>query len=69
MHALATAGAPTQPGHVGFRPALVDEDESLRIEAPLESAPLLAGLENVRAVLLAGTERLFLYVKPMAASA
>ena len=69
MHTLTTAGSSAQPGHVGLRPALIDEDETLRIEPPLEPPPLFAGLEDVGTVLLAGTERLFLYVNPMATSA
>ena len=69
MHTLTTAGSSAQPRHVGFSPALIDEDQTHWIEPPLEPPPLLAGFEDVGTVLLAGAERLFLYVNPMAASA
>ena len=61
--------APAQTGHVGLRPAFVDEDKLCGIETTLVPTPLPAGFEDVGAVLLAGAERLFLYVSPIAANA
>lgn len=69
MYPVAPLCPPAQTGHVGLGPAFVDEDESRRVEPALEPAPLLAGLQDVGAVLLAGTERLFLYVSSMDANA
>ena len=46
-------GSPTvQRGHVGFDPGLVDEDETVRIEAVLPTLPAPAPASNVRARLL-----------------
>lgn len=69
MHAAAPLCPPAQAGHVGLGPAFIDEDKSRRVEPALEPPPLLAGLQDIGAVLLAGAERLFLYVSSMAANA
>ena len=50
--------------HVGRRPSLVDEDETLRVESGLAIEPVLAPLQNVRPVLLGRVRRLFLRVMP-----
>jgi hypothetical protein len=62
MDALTARSAATQAGHVGFRPRFIKEDELRRVEAGLFPPPRPAGLPDVRPVLFAGTERLFLYV-------
>jgi hypothetical protein len=53
-----------QPGHVGFRPGLVDEHQSPGIDAALIGSPARAMAAYVRAVLLARVKRLFLNVTP-----
>lgn len=58
-----------QAGHVGLGPAFINENEPRRVEPALEPTPFLARLQDVGAVLLAGAERLFLYVSSMDASA
>ena len=67
MYPAAALRPPAQTGHVG--PAFVDEDETRRVQSSLEPAPLPAGLQDIGAVLLAGAERLFLYVRSMDARA
>ena len=69
MYPAAPLRPPPQAGHVGLGTAFVDEDETRRIQSALEPAPLLAGLQDIGAVLLAGAERLFLYVSSMEANA
>jgi hypothetical protein len=50
--ALATRGATIAPGHVGGRPCLVDEHQTLRVKIELALEPRLAPLQDIRAVLL-----------------
>jgi hypothetical protein len=50
--------------HVGLRPCLVDEHQSVWIEVDLGIEPSLAALQDIGAVLLAGVSRLFLRVIP-----
>ena len=69
MYPAAALRPPAQTGHVGLGPAFVDEDETRRVQSSLEPAPLPAGLQDIGAVLLAGAERLFLYVRSMDAKA
>jgi hypothetical protein len=64
MDTLAALGAATTPGHVGFRARFIEEDQPRRIEAGLLSPPVPPRPPDVGAVLLAGAERLFLYVSP-----
>ena len=52
------------PGHGCGGPGLVDEDEALGIEVELPFEPLLAPLQDIRAVLLAGVTGLFFRVIP-----
>jgi hypothetical protein len=50
-----------RPGHVGFDPRLVEEDEAVRVEADgLERAELGPLSGDVRPVLFGGDQRLFL---------
>ena len=53
------------PGHVGLGPGLVDEDETRRIGALLMASPAPAVALDVRTILLARDQRLFLGVTPM----
>lgn len=69
MYPAAALRPPSQAGHVGLGSAFVDKDETRRVQSALEPAPLLTGLQDLGAVLLAGTERLFLYVRFMDARA
>jgi len=48
-----------QPGHVGGRSGLVDEDQPSRIKIKLARKPRLAPLADVRPVLLGGMRGLF----------
>lgn len=65
MAAPPARGAPVQAGQVRFRPALVEEDEPRRVEAGLPPPPPLARPGDVRTVLLAGAQCLFLYESPI----
>jgi hypothetical protein len=69
MHALSARSAPAQPGQVGLGARFVEKDQPGGIEAALAPPPRPAGPRDVGAVLLAGPERLFLYVSPIFASA
>jgi hypothetical protein len=69
MQALSFGAAPAQTGHVGLGRRLIDEDQSRRVPTGLQALPADALASYVRAVLLAGPERLFLYVRSMSASA
>ena len=50
---------PAQPGHLGRRAGLIDEDKALRIKLCLGGAPGLSSRGDVRAVLLAGVRGFF----------
>jgi hypothetical protein len=65
METLALGGSSPQPGHVGFGPGFVEEDQAGRVEGRLLADPAAAGLPDVGAVLFAGPESLFLYVSPI----
>ena len=69
MYAAAPQRAPAQPGHVGLGSAFIDEYKPRRVQSTLEPPPLLACLQDIGAVLLAGAERLFLYVSSIEAKA
>jgi len=58
--ALTKWAPAAQRSHVGLGPGLVDEDKAGRIDAPLVGHPLLAPPRYVRAIPLAGDQRLFL---------
>jgi hypothetical protein len=54
--------ASVEPGHLGGRPGLVDEDEPVRLPAHSRLSmvdPLLARLADVRAILFAGQQGFF----------
>jgi len=69
VDALSPRGAAAQAGQVGLRARFVQEDQSGGIEAELAPPPRAARPRDVGAVLLAGPERLFLYVSPIFSSA
>ena len=58
-----------QAGQVGRGTRLVKEDQLGGIEARLVAPPCAARAGDIQAVLLAGAERLFLYVSPIFAKA
>ena len=62
--ALSFRRPAAQPGHVGFRPGLVDEHQSLGIDAALIGSPSRAMAAYVRTILLARDKGLFLNVTP-----
>lgn len=68
MHSLAATGTAAEAGHVRFRATLVEEDEPVGIKADLPPPPSSPGFDDVVPVLLASSERLFLYVRPMPTS-
>ena len=63
--ALALRGPAVEAGHVGFGPSLVDEDETGGIDAALIGSPARPMPADVRPVLFARDERLFLRVTPI----
>ena len=63
---LAFASPAAQPGHVGRRPGLVDEDELFGIEIELSLEPRFPSPQNIRALLLGRVGGLFLNVRPRA---
>jgi hypothetical protein len=69
MDALSPQGTAAQAGQVGLRPRFVQKDQPGWIEAELAPPPRPARPRDVGAVLLAGPERLFLYVSPILSSA
>jgi len=65
MDSLALGCATAQASEVGFGPRFIQKNQLGRIEARLPPAPEPTGPGDVGAVLLAGAECLFLYVKPI----
>ena len=63
--ALSLRGPAAQTGHVGLRPGLVDEDQPSGVDEPLIGSPSFAVATDVRAILLARDEGLFLNVTPI----
>ena len=63
--ALSLRRPAANPGHIGLRPGLIDEDETPGIDQPLIGAPTRAMAAYVRAVLLARDQGLFLNVTPI----
>ena len=49
---MAHRGPAVEPGHIGFGPGLVDEDQSGRIEPPLAVTPFGPSCDDVRPILL-----------------
>ena len=60
--ALSLRRPAAKPGHVGLRPGLVDEDQTPGIDEPLIGAPARSVTADVRTILLARDEGLFLNV-------
>lgn len=65
MDALTLGRTPTQTSQVRFGARLIQEDQLGRIQAGLALAPEPTRPRDVRALLLAGAECLFLYVSPI----
>src|ERR1700689_612177 len=63
--ALSLRRPAAQAGHVGLCPGLVDEDQAFGVVEPLISSPWFAMATDVRAILLARDEGLFLNVTPI----
>jgi len=61
---LAAGRAAAQPRQIGLGPGLIQEDQLGRVEAGLPPPPRPARPGDVRTILFAGPERLFLYVSP-----
>ena len=66
---LALGGAPPQARQIGLRPRFVQEDQSGGVEAGLTALPGPPRPRDLRVVLFAGPECLFLYVSPIFSSA
>jgi hypothetical protein len=62
--ALASGRAAIHTGHLGRRPAFIDEDEALGIEVGLSIDPGVPPARYVGPVLFSGVRRLFLRVTP-----
>jgi hypothetical protein len=56
---LSSFGAAMEPGHLGRRPCLVDEDQMFRIEVRLPVEPGFAPRGDVGPLLLGGVRRFF----------
>jgi hypothetical protein len=54
-----------QAGHIGLRPGFIYEDQSPGVDEPLIGSPSFAVAADVRAILLARDEGLFLSVTPI----
>ena len=65
MHSLALERAPAEAGQVGLGARFIQKDQLGRVKARLPLAPETTRPRDVRTVLLAGAQRLFLYVKPI----
>jgi hypothetical protein len=65
LNPLAPWGATAEPRHVRFGTRFVEEDQPGRIPAGLLPLPTPTRATDVGPVLLAGMERLFLYVSPI----
>ena len=63
--ALSLRRPAAKPCHVGFRPGLIEEDETPGVDEPLIGPPARAMAAYVPAILLARDERLFLNVTPI----
>ena len=63
--ALSLRRPAAKPCHVGFRPGLIDEDQTPGVNEPLIGSPARAMAAYVLAILLARDEGLFLNVTPI----
>ena len=61
---LASVCPPTEPGHVGGGPRLVDEDQPFRVELDLSFEPFCPSPQDVISLLLGRVGGLFLNVRP-----
>ncbi len=62
-----TAGRPApKRGHVGLGPGFIDEDQAGRVDARPIFQPLHPAARDIRAIPLAGDQRLFLKLNPAA---
>jgi hypothetical protein len=69
MQALTARSLAIQPDHVGFGGGLINEHQLFRIQLRLPLRPLTPCPGDVRPVLPAGAERLFLHFSPMSPKA
>ena len=65
MSTLPLRCATKQTSQVGFGSRLIQKDQLGRVKAPLALAPEPTRPRDIRTVLLAGAECLFLYVSPI----
>ena len=65
----AARGSAVKPGHFGAGAGLVDEDELVGIDKGTRRLPDAAARRDIRAILLAGAECLFLNDSPRRATA
>ncbi len=69
MDTLSPLSAPTKPGQIRLGSRLIQKDQPGGIEAPLSPLPTSPGPCDIRTLLLAGMQCLFLYVSPNLSSA
>ena len=65
VNTLALERPSAEPGEVGFGPRFVQKYQLGRVQPRLLFPPALPRTGDVRAILLAGAECLFLYVRPI----
>ena len=65
VNSLALERAPAEAGQIGLRARFIQKDQPGRVKARLPLAPETTRPGDVRTVLLAGAECLFLYVRPI----
>jgi hypothetical protein len=68
VDAPATLGPATQTGQVGFGSGFIEEDQARQVQRRLPPPPVPSCPGDVRPVLFAGAERLFLYVSPISSN-
>ncbi len=64
VDAVAPVGPAAQAGHIGLGSGFIQKDKAAYIDPGQDFLPIGAGPLDVFAVLLAGPECLFLYVRP-----
>jgi hypothetical protein len=64
MNTLSFGSPAAQPGQVGLGTGFVQKDQPSRVKTGLPAPPEPARPGDIRTILLAGAERLFLYVSP-----
>lgn len=65
MDSLAFECPPAETGQVGLGAGFIEKDQLGRVQARLPLAPETPRPSDIRTVLFAGTESLFLYVSPI----